>query len=158
MVVRNLSILQEGKALMTTPPAVYGQFGQTLHFAERTLTAFLHEHLARRGTKPETYYGLRLIAIRGRERDRDALIEELDASRNVDEPARGVLARLEADGLIRGDALVELTEEGEARFGDLRAYVTGPTIELLSQFDLDDIETTVRTLQAITERASEDST
>ena len=27
---------------MTTPPAVFGQFGQTLAFAERTLTATLH--------------------------------------------------------------------------------------------------------------------
>ncbi len=37
---------------MTTPPAVYGQFGQTLAFAERTLTATLREHLAQRDTRP----------------------------------------------------------------------------------------------------------
>jgi hypothetical protein len=40
----------------------------------------------------------------------------------------------------------------------LREYIIGPTTELLSQFDVDDIETTVRTLQAITKRAAEDDT
>jgi hypothetical protein len=34
------------------------------------------------------------------------------------------------------------------------AYVAGPTPKLLSQFDVDDIDTKVRTLQAITERAA----
>jgi DNA-binding MarR family transcriptional regulator len=37
---------------MTTPPAVFGQFGQTLAFAEQTLTVALREHLAQRGTQP----------------------------------------------------------------------------------------------------------
>lgn len=31
---------------MTTAPAVFGQFGQALAFAERTLSATLREHLA----------------------------------------------------------------------------------------------------------------
>jgi hypothetical protein len=37
----------------------------------------------------------------------------------------------------------------------LREYVAGATTTLLSQFDVDDIDTTVHTLQAITERAAE---
>jgi hypothetical protein len=90
---------------MTTPPAVYGQFGQTLAFAERTLTATLREHLAKRDTQPETWYALRLIAARGPGRDRDALSRDLEGSPNLDaDSTHALLARLEADGLIRGDA------------------------------------------------------
>lgn len=39
----------------------------------------------------------------------------------------------------------------------LREYVAGPATRLLSQFGIHDIETTVRTLQAITERAAGES-
>ena len=142
---------------MTTPPAVYGQFGQTLAFAERTLTATLREHLAKRDTQPETWYALRLIAARGPGRDRDALSRDLEGSPNLDaDSTHALLARLEADGLIRGDAEVDLTDEGQARYHSLREYIAGPTTRLLSQFDLDDIETTVRTLRGITERAKDD--
>jgi DNA-binding MarR family transcriptional regulator len=143
---------------MTTPPAVYGQFGPTLAFAERTLTAILREHLAERDTEPETWYALRLIATRGPGVAREALLRDLERSRELNaESAREAVARLEADGLIRGQADVELTDEGEALYGSLREYVTGPTIQLLSQFDIHDIETTVRTLRAITERAAKDA-
>jgi hypothetical protein len=141
----------------TSPPAVYGRFGLTLAFAELALTGMLHKHLAKRGTKPDTYYGLHLIGARGAELDRMGLIEDLDRSRNVQEPGDELIARLEADGLIRGDARVEFTEEGEAHYRELREYVIGPTVRLLSQFEIEDIETTVRTLQAITEHAAADT-
>lgn len=68
---------------------------------------------------------------------------------------RELLARLEVDGLIRGENEVDLTDEGKGLHGRLREYIAGPTIELLSQFDVDDIETTVSTLKAITKRAEE---
>src|ERR671936_257244 len=123
--------------MMTTPPAVYGQFGMTLAFAERSLTNLLHEHLAERDVEPDTWYALRLIASRAPGADREALIDDLDGSRNVTASARDLLARLEAEGLIRGDAEVD------------------PTVRLLDQFDIQDIETTVRTMRAITERATE---
>jgi DNA-binding MarR family transcriptional regulator len=142
---------------MTTPPAVYGQFGMTLAFAERALTATLREHLAKRDTKPETWYALRLIASRGPGLSRAALIEDLQGSREVNpETVPDLLARLEAEGLIRGDAELDLTDEGMTRYQSLREYISGPTVRLLNQFDLEDIETTVRTLQAITKRAAED--
>jgi DNA-binding MarR family transcriptional regulator len=141
---------------MTTPPAVYGQFGQALAFAERTLTATLREHLAKRDTQPETWYALRLIATRAPGLDRDALSRDLEGSPNLDVAStRALLARLEADGLIRGDAQVDLTDEGEARYRSLREYIAGPSTRLLSQFDIEDIETTVRTLRGITERAQD---
>jgi DNA-binding MarR family transcriptional regulator len=143
---------------MATPPAVFGQFGQTLAFAERTLTATLREHLAQRGTKPETWYALQLIATRGPGLSRQALSDDLAGSRNLNaDSTRELLARLQAEGLIRGDAYVDLTAEGEALHRSLREYIAGPTARLLGQFDIRDIETTVRTLQAITKRAAEDS-
>jgi hypothetical protein len=53
---------------MPTTPESFGQFGQTLAFAERALTAVLRRHLAERQTTPETWYALQLIATRGRGR------------------------------------------------------------------------------------------
>jgi DNA-binding MarR family transcriptional regulator len=141
---------------MTTPPAVYGQFGRTLAFAERALTATLRRHLAERDTEPETWYALQLIATRGPGLARDALTADLEGSRTLDaDSTRQLLARLEAEGLIRGDATLDLTADGEALHRSLREYIAGPTARLLGQFDLADIETTVRTLQRITERAEE---
>jgi hypothetical protein len=142
---------------MTTTPAVYGQFGQALAFAERTLTEILHEHLAQRDTKPETWYALVLIATRGPRLPRQALIRDLRRSQNVEGDAGELLARLEADGLIRGGAEVDLTAEGEVFYRSLREYVSGPTVRLLSQFDIHDVETTVRTIEAITARAAQES-
>jgi DNA-binding MarR family transcriptional regulator len=142
---------------MTTPPA-FGQFGQALAFAERTMTATLTEHLAQRDTKPETWYALQLIATRGPGLSRDALSRDLEGSPNLDAGStRDLLARLEADGLIRGDARVDLTDEGIALHRGLREYIAAPTARLLGQFDVRDIETTVRTLQAITQRAAQES-
>ena len=142
---------------MTTPPAVYGQFGITLAFAEQALTERLHEHLAQRDTKPETWYTLQLIARRGPGLAREALIHDLERSRNVSvDSTRELLASLQAEGLIRGDTELDLTDEGRALHGSLREYIIGPTTQLLGQFDIHDVETTVRTLQAITKLAAED--
>jgi hypothetical protein len=144
---------------MTTPPVLFGQFGRTLAFAERTLTATLRQHLAERGTKPETWYALQLIATRGPGLAREALSADLEGSRTLNaDSTREMLARMEAEGLIRGDATVDLTAEGETLHRSLRDYIAGPTVRLLSQFDVDDVETTVRTLQAITARAQEELT
>jgi DNA-binding MarR family transcriptional regulator len=143
---------------MTTTPAVFGQFGQALAFAERTLTATLRGHLAQRATKPETWYALQLIATRGPGLSRQALSRDLEGSRNLNaDSTRELLARLEAEGLITGETHVDLTAKGEALHHSLREYVAGPTVRLLGQFDIHDIETTVRTLQAITKRAAEES-
>jgi len=144
---------------MTTPPVVFGQFGRTLAFAERALTATLRRHLAERQTTPETWYALQLIATRGPGLARKALSADLEGSRTLDaDSTRELLARLEAEGLIRGDANLDLTSEGETLHRSLRDYIAGPTVRLLSQFDIDDIETTVRTLHAITRQAEEELT
>jgi DNA-binding MarR family transcriptional regulator len=139
---------------MSKPPA---SFGQTLAFAERTLTATLRQHLAERGTTPETWYALQLIATRGPGLSREALSKDLEGSRTLTpDSTRELLARLEAENLIRGDAEIDLTAEGEALHLSLREYIAAPTAELLGQFDADDVATTIRTLQAITDRAAEE--
>ncbi|MFL6075713.1 MAG: MarR family winged helix-turn-helix transcriptional regulator [Mycobacteriales bacterium] len=140
---------------MTTPPAVYAQFGQALAFAERTLTGILREHLAERGTTPETWYALKLVAAGGPGLARDTLVGKLAGSRDLDTAAvAGLLARLEADGLLGGDTHVHLTAAGAALFQSLREHVLAATERLLSQFDVADIETTLRTMLAVTERAA----
>ena len=140
---------------MTTPPPVYGQFGQALGLAERTLSANLRAHLAERHTEPETWYALQLIATRGPGLAREELIGVLESPTLDAESARELLARLQSEGLISGAAEVDLTDQGAALHHSLREYIAGPTVELLSQFDVADIETTVRTLNAITKRATE---
>jgi hypothetical protein len=143
--------------MTTPPPVVFGQFGRTLAFAERTLSAVLREHLAQRDTKPETWYALQLIATGGPGLSREALSRDLEGSPDLDASStRELLAALEAEGLITGDARVDLTADGQALHRSLREYIAGPTTRLLSQFDIQDIETTVRTLQGITRRAAEE--
>ena len=142
---------------MTTPPVRFGQFGQSLAFAERALSAVLRRHLAERDIEPETWYALQLIATRGPGLAREALSADLEGSRTLNaDSTRALLARLEAEGLIRGDAELDLTSEGEALHRSLREYIAGPRNRLLSQFDVADVETTIRTLQAITARAEEE--
>ena len=140
---------------MTTPPAVYGQFGQALGLAERTLSANLRAHLAERDTQPETWYALQLIATRGPGLATDELIGVLESPNFDADSVRALLARLEAGGLITGNAEVDLTDAGKALHASLRESIARPTVELLSQFDVVDIETTVRMLQAITKSAAE---
>jgi hypothetical protein len=142
---------------MTSPPVAFPQFGYTLGLAERTLTATLRKHLAKRNVKPETWYALRLIAASSPGLTREALSRDLESSRTMNaDSTRDLLARLQADGLIRGELEVDLTDEGAALYGSLRDYIAGPTAELLGQFDAEDVQTTVRTLQAIAERAAEE--
>ena len=140
---------------MTTESTAFAQFGQTLALAERTLTAVLSRHLAERDTQPATWYALQLIATLGPGLARETLSRELEGSRALNaDSTRELLAHLEAEGLIRGDAELDLTAEGEALHHSLREYIAGPRVRLLSQFDVDDIETTVRTMKAIAERAA----
>jgi hypothetical protein len=142
---------------MTTPPPVFAQFGRALAFAERTMTATLREHLAARDTQPETWYALSLIGSAEHDLSRETLAADLEGSRTLTpDSVQELLARLEAEGLSRGDAVIELTAEGDARYRSLREYISQPTARLLGQFDVHDVETTIRTLQAITARAQEE--
>ena len=143
---------------MNAIPAVYAEFGQTLAFTERTLTAVLRDHLAQRDVVPETWYALKLVAVGGPHVARSSLVGDLEGSRSLDaDSPQALLARLTAEGLITGDDAVDLTEEGAALFGRLRDHVLGATVNLLGQFDLNDVETTVRTCKAIMRRAQEEA-
>jgi hypothetical protein len=143
--------------MTTATPPIYGEFGQALGVAERTLSAILREHLAQRDTVPEKWYALKLLANAGVAGSaREVLVRTLSTSPTFSAgAAEDLLGELETDGLVvADDASLRLSPAGEAAFADLRAYVAGPSVALLSQFDVDDIETTVRTLRAITERAA----
>jgi DNA-binding MarR family transcriptional regulator len=143
---------------MEPVPAAFAEFGQTLAFTERTLSAVLHRHLAERNVAPETWYALKLIATGGGQVARTSLIEDLEGSRGLDpDSVLALLARLKVDGLIAGEDTAELTDQGAVLFENLRDYVLGATRDLLGEFDLRDVETTVRTLKAITRRAKEDT-
>ena len=116
---------------MTAPPTAYSQFGQTLAFAERTLTATLRRHLAERGIQPETWYALQLIATRGPGLAREALSHDLEGSPNLNaDSTRELLALLEVEGLIRGDAELDLTPKGETLHRSLRESIAGPRDQL----------------------------
>jgi DNA-binding MarR family transcriptional regulator len=144
---------------MTTPiPSAYAQFGYTLALAERTLTKVLRQHLAERGAEPETWYALQLIAVNGPAIGAAELRAELAGSATLNpELAAQLLARLEAEGLISGSSEISLTAAGDALYRSLRDYIAAPRVRLLSEFSSADIETTVRTLRRVAERAAEDS-
>jgi hypothetical protein len=143
---------------MNAVPTAVAEFGQTLAFTERTLTAVLRDHLAQRDVEPETWYALKLVAHGGPHVARSSLVRDLEGSPRMDaESTDALLAQLASDGLIAGDDVVDLTEEGTVFFESLRHHVLGATVNLLGQFDLRDLETTVRTCKAITRRAQEEA-
>lgn len=142
---------------MATPPDVLAQFGYSLARAEQMLTRQLTQHLAQRGVEPATWYAMRLIGNAASGMPRDELIGRLEASRALDaDSVRELLAKLEGDGLIGGGEQVELTAEGQEFFSGLREHVVGSTRVLLDRFDPSDLETTVRTVQAITAQVEQE--
>jgi len=141
---------------MSNAVETYGQFGQTLAVAEATLNTILEKHLATHDTPPNRRYALKLIA-QAEPVARPALVDALAAGGKVQPvDAEPLLRALKADGLVAGDDLVSLTDAGRSTFEELRQYVITPTIRLLSQFELADIETTIRTLREITARGRQD--
>ena len=141
---------------MSDAVEIYGQFGQTLAVAEATLNKLLERHLATHNTPPNRWYALKLIA-QGEPIARPALVDALAAGGKVQPvDAEPLLRTLTADRLVAGTEFLSLTDAGRRSFEELRQYVIAPTIRLLSQFELADVETTIRTLREITVRASHD--
>src|ERR1700689_4216299 len=98
---------------MNALPSAYTEFGQTLAFTERALTAVLRDHLAQRDVEPETWYALKLVAQGSPYVNRCSLFRDLEGSPRLDtESASALLAQLATDGLIAGDDAIDLTEEG----------------------------------------------
>jgi DNA-binding MarR family transcriptional regulator len=140
---------------MTAPQPPALPLGTTVAFAQRALTAALHDHLAKVGTAPGTWYALNSLVLRPGI-GTGALRRELAQAPDVDPSSTSeLLDRLASEGLIRLDAdQASLTAEGEAAHRWLRESITGLTAQLLSPFDPNDVETTMRTLRAVTERAT----
>src|SRR5262245_27575665 len=128
--------------------------GTTLEFAQRQLTTLLHKFLAEQGARPGTWYALKTLSIRGPELPADAFRNELAQAPAIGPDAAGeVIDGLVAEGLIavRADGSVATTPDGEAAFERLREAVDRLTAEIQRPVDRDDLETTIRTLSALTE-------
>jgi len=102
------------------------------------------------------WYALKLTA-QAEPVARAAVVDGLAAGGKVQPiEAEPLLRSLEADGLVEGGDVLSLTDAGRSYFGELRQYVLIPTTRLLGQFELVDIETTIRTLREITARAQQE--
>lgn len=140
---------------MSAAVDIYGQFGQTLAVAGATLDRILVRHLEARGTPPHHWYALKIIA-QSEPIPRAAVVDGLTAGGKVAPvDAEPLLRELEAHGMIEGGDVLSLTDSGRSSFTELRQYVIAPTIRLLGQFELADVETTIGTLREITSRAQE---
>jgi hypothetical protein len=119
--------------LTAAPRSVRNTSRDLLAFAERTLTATLRQHLAERQVMPETWYALQLIASRGPKLARQALSHDLEGSRNLNaDTTRELLARLQHEGLIRGETQVDLTAEGGSTSSIRRSDMTRSTMRWTS--------------------------
>jgi DNA-binding MarR family transcriptional regulator len=142
------------------PPAT---IGQAVGLAEAALTRLLTGILAGTETSRETYLAFQRLSFLGGAVGMDAYVRDLSDALELREPAAAALARsLRSAGLIheperdaKGGRVVELTAAGTALQDRIRRSVSRVTAELTAPFDAADIQTTIRTLQAITERAQQ---
>ncbi len=135
--------------------------GPALGMAERTLTRGLLSVLAETGTPAETWYAFQRLSVFGPAATADAFRRDLSDTMDLDGPAAAALLDgIVAAGLMHevsdpagGDARITLTPAGEDLQRRIRASLAAGTGELIAPFDPEDIETTIRTLNALTERA-----
>jgi DNA-binding MarR family transcriptional regulator len=139
------------------PPAT---IGQAVGIAETELTRLLAGVLAETGTPRETYLALQRLSFLGGAPATEAFVLDLSDALALDKPAAAALAdSLRTAGLIHdlerdaAGGVVELTAAGAALQDRLRRSAGRLGAELVAPFDASDIETTIRTLQAVTERA-----
>jgi DNA-binding MarR family transcriptional regulator len=142
------------------PPVTIGQVVGT---AEAALTRLLAGVLAETGTPRETYLAFQRLSFLGGAPAMDAFVLDLSDALALDETSATELAgSLQTAGLIHdlerdatGGRVVELTAAGAALQDRIRRSVGRVTAELVAPFDASDIEATIRTLQAVTERAQQ---
>ena len=130
--------------------------GQAVGQAEASLTRLLSGVLAESGTSHETYLALQRLTALGGQAARDTYERDLSDWLQLDSPAAGRLAvDLLAAGLAatEGDA-IRLTAQGRALREGILAEGAQTTRALLAGLDAGDVETTIRTLQEITTRAT----
>jgi DNA-binding MarR family transcriptional regulator len=135
--------------------------GPALGMAERTLRRGLVSVLAETGTPIQTWYAFQRLSFSGAAPTVPAFRADLSDSLDLDGPAAAALLNgIVAAGLMHevsepagGDARITLTPAGEDLQARIRASLAAGTGELIAPFDPADIETTIRTLNALTERA-----
>jgi hypothetical protein len=131
--------------------------GQAVGQAEAVLSRFLAEVLAETGTERQTYLAMQRLALAGGAADRETYVRDLAVALELDLWAAGELAdRLAAGGLFEcEDATVRLSARGAGLRGRILGSAGQVTAKLTETLDPVDVETTIRTLQDVTERASE---
>jgi DNA-binding MarR family transcriptional regulator len=135
--------------------------GQAVGIAEAAFTRLLAGVLAETGTSRETYLVFQRLSFLGGAPAMDAFVLDLSDALAIDEPAAAALTgSLQTAGLIHdlerdaaGGRVVELTAAGAALQDRIRRSVGRVTAGLVAGSDASDVETTIRTLQAVTERA-----
>ena len=131
--------------------------GQAVGQAQAVLSKLLSGALAGTGTgvTRETYLALLRLSAHGDSVARDVYVRDLGDSLGLDLWAAGELAgHMAAAGLVTvTEAMVWLTDAGADLRIRLRHAVGDVTAPLYAPLDPADVETTVRTLRGITERA-----
>lgn len=129
--------------------------GQAVGQAQAVLSGLLTRVLAGTGTTRETYLALLRLSAHDDCATRDAYVRDLSDSLGLDLWAAGELAGdMAAAGLItQTSEAVRLTDAGADLCMRLRQTIGGVTAPLYAPLDPVDVETTIRTLRDITERA-----
>ncbi len=147
---------------MTETRPVAPLFGEQLGNTHRAVRALFNDVLGANATTFDRWVVLRMLArhgsaMRGADLRRD-LAEGLETDSSS---VAKLVQRVEVDGLIRETAapgepeatLVELTSEGEAIHQRLSEAAQGTGDRLLGGLDPDDLQTTLRVLGQVHERA-----
>jgi DNA-binding MarR family transcriptional regulator len=140
----------------TQPPILTGQHIGQAHYATRAL---LEASLAKTGIPFASWLMASFIATAGPVVTEAATIERITDGLKVDDrTARDALDGLIGAGLVArvsGEPpQVELTASGAARVQELTAATSGIAARLYGDIAPDDLETTRRVLETVTERAN----
>jgi hypothetical protein len=160
----------------STTAASIRALGPALGLAERTLRRGLVSVLAETGTPIQTWYAFQRLSTFASAPAADAFRRDLGESLDLDAAAAAALLdEITAAGLMHevsdpaggdpagggpasggpadGDPRIALTAAGDDLQGRIRASLAAGTGELIAPLDPRDVETTIRTLTALTERA-----
>jgi DNA-binding MarR family transcriptional regulator len=144
--------------IMTSP---YGgqptlTIGQAVGQAEARLTRLLTGVLAKRRTSRPAYLALQRLNALGGHATRDAYERDLSEWLGLDGPGAKALADelLEKQLTAADDHEIRFTEQGRTLREGILAEGAQTTRALLAGLDARDVETTIRTLQEITTRAT----
>jgi DNA-binding MarR family transcriptional regulator len=135
--------------------------GPALGLAERTLRRGLVSVLAETGTPIQTWYAIQRLSVFDPAPAADAFGRDLVEAMDLDAAAAAALLdEIVAAGIMHevsdpdgGGARITLTAAGQDLQRRIRASLAVGTGELIAPFDPHDVETTIRTLTALTERA-----